>query len=80
MAFEISPRKMYFYKLKEGDTHHELAYTDEEKDIGVVIDGKLDFEKHINININKACGIMAVIRRSFVSLNGVCVYHLFVQQ
>ena len=53
----------YLYKLKEGDTHHELAYTEEEKDIGVVIDGKLDFEKHINININKACGIMAVIRR-----------------
>ena len=61
----------YFYKLKEGDTHHELAYTEEEKDLGVVIDSKLDFEKHINININKACGIMAVIRRSFVSLNGV---------
>ena len=48
-----------------------MAYTEEEKDLGVVIDGKLDFEKHINININKACGIMAVIRRSFVSLNGV---------
>ena len=45
------------------DTHHELAYTEEEKDLGVVIDGKLDFEKHINININKSCGIMAVIRR-----------------
>ena len=59
MAFEISPRKMqgdalgqsrnteYFYKLKEGDTHHEMAYKEEEKDLGVVIDGKLDFEKHI---------------------------------
>ena len=37
----------YFYKLKEGDTRHELAYTctEEEKDLGVVIDGKLDFEK-----------------------------------
>ena len=48
-----------------------MAYTEEEKDLGVVIDGKLDFEKHINIKINKASGIMAVIRRSFVSLNGV---------
>ena len=46
-----------------------MAYTEEENDLGVVIDGKLDFEKHININ--KACGIMAVIRISFVSLNGV---------
>ena len=43
----------YFYKLKEGDTHHELAYTEEEKDLSVVIDGKLDFEKHINTKINK---------------------------
>ena len=63
---------MYFYKLNEEDrpTHHEMAYTEEEKDLGVVIDGKLDFEKHINIKINNASGIMAVIRRSFVSLNG----------
>ena len=28
-----------FYKLKEGDTHHEITYTEEEKDLGVVIDG-----------------------------------------
>ena len=48
-----------------------MAYTEEEKDLGVVTDGKLDFEKHINTIINKACGIMAVIRRSFISLNGV---------
>ena len=61
----------YSYKLKEGDTYHELSYTEEEKDLGVVIDGKLDFNRHINIKINKASSIMAVIRRSFVSLNGV---------
>ena len=48
-----------------------MAYTEQEKDLGVVIDGKIDYEKHINIKINKACGIMAVIRRSFVSPNGV---------
>ena len=61
----------FFYKLKEGDTHHEITYTEEEKDLGVVIDGKLDFDKHIYITINKASRIMAVIRRSFVSLNGI---------
>ena len=60
----------YSYQLKEGDTYHELS-TEEEKDLGVVIDGKLDFDRHINIKINKASSIMAVIRRSFVSLNGV---------
>ena len=61
----------YSYKLKDGHTYHELLYTEEEKDLGVVIDGKLDFDTHINIKINKASSIMAVIRRSFVSLNGV---------
>ncbi len=51
----------YFYKLKEGVKHHELAYTEEDNYLGVVIDGKLDFEKPCNIKINKACGIMAVM-------------------
>ena len=36
-------------KLKEGDTHHEITPTGEDNYLGVVIDGKLDFEKHINI-------------------------------
>ena len=39
--------------------------TEEEKDLGVVINGKLDFDKHINIKINKASNIMAVIRRTY---------------
>ena len=42
------------FKPKEWDTHHKIAYTEEEKDRGVVIDGILDFEEHINIKINKA--------------------------
>ena len=84
MDFKISPRKMqgdalgqsekyrvFFYQLKEGDTQHEIAYTEEEKDLGLVIDGNVKFEKHINIKINKASSIMAVIRRSFVSLKCV---------
>ena len=39
----------FFYKLKEGigPTHHEITYTEEENYLGVVIGGKLDFEKHI---------------------------------
>ena len=44
----------FFYKLKEGDTYHDITYTEEEKDLGVVTDGKLDFDKQINIKINKA--------------------------
>ena len=49
----------YLYKLKKGLTHHEMAYTEEGKDIGVVIDGKFDFEKHIHVKINKASSTRA---------------------
>ena len=45
-------RVFFFYKLKEEDTHHEMTYTEKDTDLGVVIDGKLDFEKHINFKIN----------------------------
>ena len=68
-ALGQSGKYSVFFILKEGDTHHEIAYTEEEKDLGVLIDGKLEFEKHINTKINKSCSIMAVTRRSFVSLN-----------
>ena len=29
-----------------------MTYTEKDTDLGVVIDGKLDFEKHINFKIN----------------------------
>ena len=35
----------------------------------VIIDSNLEFDKHINQKINKANSIMAVIRRSFTTLN-----------
>ena len=54
-----------------------MTYTEKDTDIGVVIDGKLDFEKHINFKINNASSIMAVIRRSFVTPNGVNVVPLY---
>ena len=48
------------YKLKEdGNT---LQYTESEKDIGVTIDEKLSFDKHISEKVNKANSIMGLIR------------------
>ena len=37
----------------------EIEYIVEEKDIGVVIDSKLEFENHIHQKISKASSIMA---------------------
>ena len=42
---------------------------EEQKDIGVIVDSNLGFDKHINQKINKANSIMAVIRKSFTTLH-----------
>ena len=47
---------------------HELVYRFEEKDIGVIIDSNLEFDKHVYFKVNKANSTMAVIRRSFQKL------------
>ena len=44
---------------------HPLDYSKCEKDLGVFIDNKLDFQKHIDYSINKANRVMAVARRTF---------------
>jgi hypothetical protein len=40
-----------------------------EKDIGVTIDAKLNFEKHIQTQVNKANQIVGIIRKSFKYLD-----------
>ena len=57
------------YTLKVDNMDHELGYVTEEQDIGVIVDAKLEFYKHIYTKINKASSIMAVIRKSFTTLN-----------
>ena len=42
-----------------------MQISSDEKDLGVVIDNKLNFEKHIVEKVNKANSIMGVIRRTF---------------
>ena len=39
-----------------------MQISSDEKDLGVVIDNKLNFEKHIVEKVNKANSIMGVIR------------------
>ena len=51
----------YHYQLN----NHELEHVFDEKDLGVILDVELKFEKHISEKINKANAIMGLIRRSF---------------
>ena len=53
------------YKLKTT----ELQRAEEEKDIGVIIDSELSFEKHISEKVNKANSMFALLRRSFKYLD-----------
>ena len=55
----------YHYSLKTGNNNHKLEWVDDVKDIGVVIDNSLNFDKHINAKINKANQMMGIIRRSY---------------
>ena len=54
-----------------------LQHTDEEKDLGVVIDSKLKFETHINTKVATANKIMGIIRRSFTYLDSTIFSRLF---
>ena len=53
------------YTLNKGDTIHQLENVDQEKDIGVIIESNLEFDKHINTKINKANSMFSIIRLYF---------------
>ena len=58
-----NPRKVYSMDGKV------LSTTEEEKDLGVLIDNKLDFGKHINSIVGRANRVLGMIRISFACLN-----------
>ena len=43
----------------------------EEIDLGVVFDTKLSFRSHVNMSIEKANGLLGIIRRSFCALDNI---------
>ena len=57
------------YTLDKNGTLHNIENVEQEKDIGVIIDSNLEFDKHINAKINKANSMFPIIRRSFQFLN-----------
>ena len=57
------------YVLQQNDTQSTLASCDDEKDLGVIFDKGLTFDKHINTAINKANKILGIIRRTFTDLD-----------
>ena len=58
----------YNYHLTINNSEHYLEFISEEKDIGVIIDSDLEFDKHINTKVNKANSMFGLIRRTFTKL------------
>lgn len=57
------------YHMKQGQENIQLEETLVEKDLGVYVDNKLNFERHIETQVNKANRILGLIRRSFDNLD-----------
>ena len=56
---------------------HHLEVVENEKDIGVIIDCDLSFDKHIAEKVNKATRIVNIIRRSFMYLDEESFLNLY---
>ena len=46
-----------------------IAHTTTQKDLGIMVDNKLNFDEHIELKVKKANQILGIIRRSFTSLS-----------
>ena len=56
----------------------ELSRSEEEKDLGVVmVDDKINFDKHIQQQVNKSNSIMGLIRRRYTFLDETNFRYLF---
>ena len=57
------------YHMMIDNVKHKMTKIEEIKDIGVIIDSNLKFEKHINAKIVTANKILGIIRRTYMFLN-----------
>jgi hypothetical protein len=61
----FGPETNATYKMEEKN----ITKSDEEKDLGIIIDGKLKFRQHINIQTKKANQKLGMIKRSFCNMD-----------
>ena len=64
---ENQPREKYF--MFDSQTRITIEECDQEKDLGVIFDETLIFDKHINNAISKANKMLGLIKRTFSYLN-----------
>ena len=67
----------YYMKRHDTDVFVELITSEVEKDLGVQVDDKLSFTKHIECQVNKANRLVGLIRRSFTYIDKDTMRQLF---
>lgn len=60
----------YAYTMRNEGQESELTETEAEKDLGIIMDNKLKFNRQCEKAVNTATGILAMIRRSYTHLDG----------
>jgi len=66
------------YTMKDNDVAVFVEVISEEKDLGVWIDDKLKFTKHIGHVVAKGNQILGLIKRSFVYKDSEVINRLFI--
>ena len=69
--------QQYFLGSETDGTRQPLENTQSEKDLGVIIDSKLNFKEHVAYITSKANRILGVIRRSFDHLTDSMFIQLY---
>ena len=65
------------YSMTEDGNKFDMARVNEMKDIGVIVDSELKFDKHINSKIETANKVRSIIRRSFLHLSADILLPLY---
>jgi hypothetical protein len=65
------------YQMGPTGSKHQLEVTSEERDLGVIVDDTLKYDKHAESTANKGTSILAMIRRAYVYLDGPSLVLLY---
>ena len=73
-----NPKRPYYMRKHDSSDCVELAISENEKDLGIIVDNQLTFAKHVDTQVKKANRLVGLIRRSFTYLDIETMRQLFV--
>ena len=70
-----NPKRNYYFNNNEEE--QPIPKCSEEKDLGIIFDETLKFDKHIDSIVSKANNMIGLIKRNFFFINRVVFQHLY---